>query len=178
MDTPQLLALARRVSREQFVQQFDHPFLSRPRLSITALGMPSDDEVMTTDVRSFDRADSSEIRPAAVRFVPLVRSSRSPYTDRITVGRTANCDVVLQERSVSKLHALFWPSEDLEGWAVSDARSANGTFLNDRKLAPLDRVPIKPGDLLRLGELEVKFIDPGMLYELLLRRLPRTFPPR
>jgi len=174
MDTPQLLALARRVSRQQFVQQFDHPFLSRPRLSSTAFGI--DDEVVNTDVRPYDSLN--EMRPAAVRFVPIVRSSRSPYTDRITVGRTANCDIVLQERSVSKLHALFWPAEDLDGWAISDARSANGTFLNERRLAPLDRVPIAPGDLLRLGELEVKFIDPAMLYELLLRRLPRTQPPK
>lgn len=118
------------------------------------------------------------MRPAAVRYVPLVRNPQSPYTDRITVGRTANCDVVVNERSVSKLHALFWPHEDLEHWAVSDARSANGTFLGGRRLAPLDRTPIKPGDSLRLGDLEMKFIDPGMLYELLMRRLPRTWPPR
>jgi pSer/pThr/pTyr-binding forkhead associated (FHA) protein len=173
MDLPQLLALARRVGREEFVQRFDHPFLSRPRLSFTSFGQ--DEPGVVTDVRPFD---GDAMRPATVRFVPLVRKESSPYSDRITVGRTANCDVVLQDRSVSKLHALFWPADDLDGWGVSDARSANGTWLNERRLAPLDRMPIKPGDLVRLGQLEVKFIDPSMLYELLVRRLPRTLPPR
>jgi hypothetical protein len=177
MDLPQLLALARRIGRDEFVRKFDHPFLSRPRLTLTALGHGQDEPGQVTDVRSFDsRGDG--MRPAAVRFVPLVRSAASPYTDRLTVGRTANCDVVLQDRSVSKLHALFWPAPEIAGWGVSDARSANGTWLNEKRLAPLDKVPIKPGDLLRLGLLEVKFIDPSMLYELLVRRLPRTLPPR
>src|SRR5262252_6845257 len=111
MDLPQLLALARRVGREEFVQRFDHPFLSRPRLSFTSFGQ--DEPGVVTDVRPFD---SDAMRPATVRSVP-------------------------------KLHALFWPADDLDGWAVSDARSANGTWLNEKRLAPLDKIPIKPGDL-------------------------------
>jgi len=176
MDLPQLLALARRVTRDEFIRQFDHPFLSRPRLSSTAFG--GDEEQVATDVRSYDSRADEAMRPAAVRFVPLVRNSASPYTDRITVGRTANCDVVLNEKSVSKLHALFWPAADFDHWAVSDARSANGSWLNEKRLAPLDRMPIRPGDLLRFGELEVKFIDPTILYEMLVRRLPRGLAPR
>jgi FHA domain len=176
MDLPQLLALARRMGRDEFVRRFDHPFLSRPRLTLTSMGQPQDAPAEVTDVRSFDGLDG--LRPASSRFVPLVRCATSPYTDRITVGRTANCDIVLRDPTVSKLHALFWPAPEIAGWAVSDARSANGTWLNEKRLAPLDKMPIKPGDLLKLGNLEVKFIDPSMLYELLLRRLPRTRPPR
>src|SRR5262245_1970375 len=142
MDLPELLALARRISRDEFVKRFDHPFLSRPRLTSTAYG--ADDPEVSTDVRRFDQPTDDALRPAAARYMPLVRSSASPYTDRITVGRTANCDVVLQDPSVSKLHALFWPHRDLAEWQVSDARSANGTLLNARPLAPLERIPIKP----------------------------------
>jgi hypothetical protein len=174
VELPALLSLVRRSSREEFVRQFDHPFLVRPRLSVTAYG--EDDEFASTDIRHFDGggdAPDEEARPGAMRYVPLTRNSNSPYTDRITVGRTSNCDVVLKDRSISKLHALFWPAPVVHGWAVSDARSANGTWVNDKRLEPLAREALKPGDHIRLGEVETRFIDAGLLYEMLLRRLPR-----
>jgi len=177
VDLPALLALARRSSRDEFVKHFRHPFLARPRLAETAHGVA--DDAASTDVGPLDHTPpiGDQLRPAAVRYVPIVRNPTSPYTDRITIGRTANCDVVLKDRSVSKLHALLWPHADQTRWAVCDARSANGTFLNSTRLAPLQKVPIRAGDLLRLGLIEMRFVDASLLYDLLLRRLPRL-PPR
>jgi hypothetical protein len=166
----ELLVLARSCSRDEFVKRFDHPFLVRPRLASTGAGAGPSSEDAITEVRAMDRITEERQSAGGVRYVPLVRNLQSPYTDRITVGRTGNCDVVLSDRSVSKLHALFWPAPELADWAVSDARSANGTWLNDRKLPPLERALLKRGDTLRLGHVEVRFIDASLLYELLVRR--------
>jgi hypothetical protein len=179
MDLPELLALARRLGRDEFAKHFSHPFLARPRTTHTSVGFGSEEE--STDLRLADGSSAfpeceSEVRPAAARYVPLI--PRAPAKDRITVGRAGACDVTLPDRSVSKMHAIFWPHEDLSRWSLSDAESRNGTWLNDERLAPKQRVPIKPGDTLRLGDVEVRFIDPALLFDLVARKLPRTQPPR
>ena len=67
-------------------------------------------------------------------------------TGRVAIGRDANCDVLLQDDSVSRRHAHF--ERRLEGWYVVDEGSTNGTYLNDeliedaRLLANNDRIQI------------------------------------
>ncbi len=37
----------------------------------------------------------------------IAKSEDSPYSDRFSVGRARNCDIVLRYASISKLHAHF-----------------------------------------------------------------------
>ena len=42
---------------------------------------------------------------------------------------------------------------------VEDLGSANGTYVNDRKLASGQIEPLQPGDIIRFGKLEMTYQD-------------------
>ena len=54
---------------------------------------------------------------------------------------------------VSRRHARVYQEDDLI--FVEDAASTNGTFLNDRRLVPRLPYPLREGDALRLGKLNL-----------------------
>lgn len=81
---------------------------------------------------------------------------REPRTPRLvlprdagvkTLGRSATCDFIVQDASVSRVHATL---EHVDGrWQLRDAGSVNGTWLNGWRLtSPVD---VRPGDELQLG---------------------------
>lgn len=74
---------------------------------------------------------------------------RQTTAPRITVGREGDVDVKLGHRSVSKLHAWFTTNGGL--LSVTDARSKNGTWLNEAPLSPEKPRPVDVGDTLRFG---------------------------
>ncbi len=65
------------------------------------------------------------------------------------IGRLVECDVCLDDPSVSRYHALI----QYEGkhWFLSDTRSTNGTFLNRVRLSDR-RVPISQGNFVQFGD--------------------------
>jgi hypothetical protein len=74
------------------------------------------------------------------------------FSDRISVGRALNNDIVLRHERVSKFHAWFECDED-DDFYVADAASRNGTSLNGEAVTDaLTR--IRPGDTLRFGGVE------------------------
>jgi len=69
--------------------------------------------------------------------------------DAVLVGRGSTCQIVVQDEQVSRQHAELRRQGDQ--WVVRDSGSANGTFVNNRRLGPGESVPLRPGDRLRLG---------------------------
>ncbi|EFO65612.1 Hypothetical protein GLP15_1713 [Giardia lamblia P15] len=67
----------------------------------------------------------------------------------IVVGRSADCDISLDSRSISGHHAKIL-LEGPKNSAVIDLNSRNGTYINDIKIKN-DSVPVYPGDALRFG---------------------------
>jgi DNA-binding CsgD family transcriptional regulator len=66
---------------------------------------------------------------------------------RCTVGSSPQCDLVVDDSSVSRTHLLL---EHLGGaWFVEDLGSRNGTYLNGHRIT--GRRVVRPGDELRLG---------------------------
>ncbi len=52
--------------------------------------------------------------------------------DRVTIGRTSGCDIVLAERQVSRRHAQI--ERDDDGYLLHDLRSKNGTYVNGKEV--------------------------------------------
>lgn len=76
-----------------------------------------------------------------------------------TIGRDAECDVNLPHPSVSRRHAQIVRQQT--GYFVQDVESINGTLLNGTPLtAP---AVLSPGDVLRIGEIEVRCVTVGVL---------------
>ena len=64
-----------------------------------------------------------------------------------TIGRTRDCDLRIENMSVSRLHAELNRGED--GWLLSDLGSHNGTRVNGWLLR--EPVPVRAGDLVQFG---------------------------
>jgi hypothetical protein len=69
--------------------------------------------------------------------------------DVVNIGRSDTCQIVVQDEQVSRQHAEL--RRQGEQWVVRDMGSANGTFVNNRRLNPGESAMLRPGDRLRLG---------------------------
>jgi len=80
------------------------------------------------------------------------KARRHVFEEQAIVGRDADCDISLSNRSISRRHALL--EKTVNGWFLRDLGSANGTFL---KGARVTEAPLSPGAALRFGEVEALF---------------------
>ena len=86
---------------------------------------------------------------------PLAKKPGASFPDRITIGRTANNDVVIPDTSVSRLHAYVRRSGDV--WSLADAGSKNGTWLRGEALEARKERPLPSRATLRLGDVDLTF---------------------
>jgi hypothetical protein len=77
--------------------------------------------------------------------------------DQAIIGRGAASDIVLYDDQISRRHAELRNEGGI--WYVRDLQSSNGTFVNDRRLAPGERVALRPEDRVRLGAQTVVRFD-------------------
>ncbi|HEX4107322.1 MAG TPA: FHA domain-containing protein [Solirubrobacteraceae bacterium] len=71
----------------------------------------------------------------------------------VHVGRGLRCQLRLDERSVSRRHALLVHRPG--GHRVLDDRSANGTWVNGRAVSEAD---LADGDVLRIGGVVLRYV--------------------
>ena len=74
----------------------------------------------------------------------------------IIAGRTAQCDVQIDDPSVSRRHCQIAFTDGV--LQIKDLDSANGTFINER---PVKEASARPGDLVRLGAAILEVRDPS-----------------
>lgn len=161
-----IVRFARTLSRDQFVERFPGFYLyvsSDPR------DMPAGSFQTAVTGRPKDR--SAGVGPVAVQVIAIVKAPGNPYPDRISVGRTGNCDIVLRDPSVSKLHAHFRWNERGQ-LLVVDARSSNGTVLNGVVLLPGVPEMLESGDVVAFGTVRATLLDGSGVYEALQRAWP------
>ncbi|MGD9585088.1 MAG: FHA domain-containing protein [Lysobacterales bacterium] len=75
----------------------------------------------------------------------------------MTVGRQADCDICIPSDEVSRRHAKLQVLPD--GIAVEDIGSANGTFINDKRI---HTGMLKPGEELRLDTMRFLLVAPHL----------------
>lgn len=76
--------------------------------------------------------------------------------DEVTIGRGPANTVPIDENAVSRKHAII--AVDGDGvFVLRDLGSANGTFLNDRRLIAPTR--LSGGDIVRIGSTSITFVD-------------------
>jgi pSer/pThr/pTyr-binding forkhead associated (FHA) protein len=73
-------------------------------------------------------------------------------TETTTVGRSQDADILLDDISVSRRHAVFNRTE--AGVVVKDVGSLNGTYVN-RKM--VDEQLLQPGDEVQIGKFRLVF---------------------
>jgi hypothetical protein len=71
----------------------------------------------------------------------------------ISLGRSADADIRLDDRYASGIHARVFNRSG--AYFVEDMNSTNGTLLNSRELH--GEAELTPGDLIRIGDTEFRF---------------------
>jgi pSer/pThr/pTyr-binding forkhead associated (FHA) protein len=71
----------------------------------------------------------------------------------MTIGRSRECDIFLEDLAVSRLHATIKECAHGE-YEIVDNRSATGTFINGR---PVKRHRLQEGDMIQIGNTKFNF---------------------
>lgn len=76
--------------------------------------------------------------------------------DTLSMGRDPECDIFLNDVTVSRRHAVIERSPD--GVTVTDADSLNGTYVNG---VLVDKAKLRSGDSLQVGRFRMVFLQGG-----------------
>jgi diguanylate cyclase (GGDEF)-like protein len=76
--------------------------------------------------------------------------------ETMIIGRGTDCNIRINDHSVSRRHARIQPCQD--GYYAVDLQSTNGTFVND---VPAAMYKLKDGDYLRVGNCIYRFLAGG-----------------
>ena len=72
--------------------------------------------------------------------------------ERLTIGRSRECEVVVDDPNVSRRHAEL--RKTIEGWMVVDLGSTNGVKVNGKRVK---EEVLRPGDKITLGLVELEY---------------------
>jgi predicted component of type VI protein secretion system len=75
-------------------------------------------------------------------------------TQDLSLGRSAECDLALDDPEMSRKHAIFRRTP--EGCRVEDQGTSNGTGVNGEPVAYAD---LEHGDVIRIGEVEISYAE-------------------
>ena len=77
-----------------------------------------------------------------------------PQGERTTIGRSPDCDIFLDDVTVSRKHAMLVRRDD--AYYIEDQGSLNGTFLNRRRI---ESGRLENGDELQSGKYKLSFLE-------------------
>lgn len=141
------------LDQKRFLAGFPAPFLMvdpGPRLMTEEQIRPY--TVTSTAARMAEmEADSGVLDPLKILAVPLVKSDRNAFPNMISLGRSANNDVVVSHPRVSKFHAFFKKNPATGALSVWDAGSTYGTAVNGLALPEGKAGPLETRCVIELG---------------------------
>jgi pSer/pThr/pTyr-binding forkhead associated (FHA) protein len=163
-------AIARAGHRELFVVAYSFPFLVGVNSLATLPWRRTETVELGNDFRgALTTPPPPPAAPEPVWMVFAVRKVQDAFPSMITVGRSPNNDVVIEDLRVSKFHAYF--RQDGNDFLLVDAGSQNGTFVGEERLAPKAAgAPVKPGNVVGFGPLRFEFLDAGGCFDKLRGR--------
>jgi hypothetical protein len=74
--------------------------------------------------------------------------------DRLSIGRSPDCDIFLDDVTVSRRHALLLGRQG--GYWIEDQGSLNGTYVNRRRV---EAVRLEDGDEMQIGKYKLTFLE-------------------
>jgi FHA domain-containing protein len=96
-------------------------------------------------------ADARQAHRSAILVAQGKRMAIGPHG--AVIGRSRECDIVLDDANVSRRHAEIRPDGD-DGWSIADLGSTNGIQVNGRSVG---RATLHAGDRVIVGTVDVRF---------------------
>lgn len=136
-------------SFDQFVEES-----SNVEMNVTVAGVNLRETVAQLDKRP--RQTAKVIARYTVNGINYERPFEMVIGESISVGRAGTNALVIEEQSLSKIHASL--SIDTEGTlSVADTGSTNGTFINGQRISYAKATRLVAGDKLKFGTVEIEF---------------------
>jgi pSer/pThr/pTyr-binding forkhead associated (FHA) protein len=147
----------RQVSTQTPIKDGDLLVLGRVGVSVVA-----ERKAATASKAEPANDDRTRVRTALPRFLLRGVSGATlgktyAVTDNAVIGRQPDCDLPIPAEEVSRHHARLKVTPD--GVLVEDMGSANGTYINDKRV---QSGLLKAGEELRLDTVRFLLITPGM----------------
>ena len=150
-----VVAVNTTISDETLVRGNQHEHEHRDD-DVTALADLAELEPLHTVLEQIDE-DATQFFDAAmpVAFLNDQSGSMDPAQIQLiktqyTIGRHPDCDISIDDSSLSKQHAKLEIHKD--HWQLQDQNSSNGTWINSERV---DNGALKDGDVIRLGRLQL-----------------------
>jgi hypothetical protein len=148
-------AVEGRLTHDSFVNRVDRALSARNQAALDDLVA---DLPRRLDTAAALRAGWARLRSRGASLATTLRTGArggrlpvltlpGPHQPVLTVGRDRTCDVVLPDRTVSRLHAVLRKFGD--EWFVEDLTSTNGTRVNGIRIRAA--TVVRAGDSLGLG---------------------------
>ena len=172
------LADALSLAPDRFLARYSTPMLVVPSpgpetlLSLRALvDLRRDDGGGTVERPAPAGPDAAG--PLEILCLP-VASRLGTASNRVSLGRSPEADVVLLDESVSRFHAeLVWGA-DLERAVVKDLGARNGTAVDGVPLPGNGRAEVAAGSMLCLGSMLLRYHSPASFLAWLSVGAPRS----
>lgn len=152
---------------KELTVRLDEKALERQLGPFVLVQRPVPEGARTDTLATKPLADPSKPAPprGVFDFEDLWVATLPPLSERdsFVIGRAVDCDVIIDEPTVSKRHArLHWVDRQV---VIEDLGASNGVFVNSVRVK--GKLPVKDNDLLALGSTHMFF----MLVATLRRRM-------
>jgi pSer/pThr/pTyr-binding forkhead associated (FHA) protein len=171
----QVLAEAAKLSSLQFVAAYPHFWLlvealkqAQPRGMVFDTIAPGAQMTAGALSQAMLRILDGDVRanPQRYELYPVLKTPRNPWTDRVLIGRAPNNDVVLDNPSVSKVHAYI--SQQGSSAQIASYETRNPTKVGATTVLPNGpSVGLPDGADLQIGLLRARYLSTTALYRVL-----------
>lgn len=124
------------------------------------------DELASDQEQGFSPREETQVMPALAAKLVVISSNFAGEEfelnrDEMVVGRSEDCDIIIDHRSVSSRHAKL-VREDSTNYKIIDLDSKNGVIVSGEEYSA---TLLKRGDIVELGHVKLRFVEPGENYE-------------
>lgn len=79
----------------------------------------------------------------------MFNKKKMNLVEKLTIGRSSDCELVIDNKLVSRFHASIQKIKD--AYFLKDEGSTNGTLLNGQKIDSAKFYKLAPGDKITIG---------------------------
>jgi pSer/pThr/pTyr-binding forkhead associated (FHA) protein len=131
-------------------------------------------DIESESIATVSEGEQLTPRPGNPIVLLLKAEATQSRLSGVSIGRSESNDVVIENASVSRFHALFHRDARTNSWQLTDAGSRNGTHMDGQRLVGEQTVTLRDGCLIKLGDAQLRFLLPHSFAQFVDRKLEGT----